>query len=207
MSCPTLCNPMDHHLPGSSVHGILQARTLVAISFSRGSFQPRNWTCVSCVSYSSRWTFYHCTIWEYYPIIIPSSLNSLPPRFALPQTPKSIFFFFKERPEAFSFSPGPVLNWFTNHYLIYLSHHLLFFLLSPLYRWRNWGSEWWGPWPGHTAVQGHGWISLSDSSGFTFNHHSCVTFRAGSWAPWQACSGHFWSPGQEDMGRPTYPKG
>ena len=27
-SCPTLCNPMDCSLPGSSVHGILQARTL-----------------------------------------------------------------------------------------------------------------------------------------------------------------------------------
>ena len=35
-SCPTLCNPMDCSLPGSSVHGILQARPLewVAISFS-----------------------------------------------------------------------------------------------------------------------------------------------------------------------------
>ena len=35
-SCPTLCNPIDGSLPGSSVHGILQARTLewVAISFS-----------------------------------------------------------------------------------------------------------------------------------------------------------------------------
>ena len=35
-SCPTLCNPMDCSLPGSSVHGILQARILewVAISFS-----------------------------------------------------------------------------------------------------------------------------------------------------------------------------
>ena len=34
-SCPTLCNPMDYILPGSSVHGILQARVLewVAISF------------------------------------------------------------------------------------------------------------------------------------------------------------------------------
>ena len=34
--CPTLCDPMDHGPPGSSVHGILQARTLewVAISFS-----------------------------------------------------------------------------------------------------------------------------------------------------------------------------
>ena len=37
-SCPTLCDPTDCSLPGSSVHGILQARTLewVAISFSRG---------------------------------------------------------------------------------------------------------------------------------------------------------------------------
>ena len=38
-SCPTLCDPMDCSPPGSSVHGILQARILdwVAISFSRGS--------------------------------------------------------------------------------------------------------------------------------------------------------------------------
>ena len=38
-SCPTLCDPMDCSLPGSSVHGIFQARVLewVAISFSRGS--------------------------------------------------------------------------------------------------------------------------------------------------------------------------
>ena len=39
-------------LPGSSVHGICQARILewVAISFSRGSFQPRAWTWVSCIA-------------------------------------------------------------------------------------------------------------------------------------------------------------
>ena len=38
-SCPTLCDPMDGSLPGSSVHGIFQARVLewVAIFFSRGS--------------------------------------------------------------------------------------------------------------------------------------------------------------------------
>ena len=38
-SCPTLCDPMDCNLPGSSVHEILQARILerVAIPFSRGS--------------------------------------------------------------------------------------------------------------------------------------------------------------------------
>ena len=48
-SCPTLCNPMDCSLPGSSVRGILQARILewVAMSFSRGFSQPRDWTCIS----------------------------------------------------------------------------------------------------------------------------------------------------------------
>ena len=47
--CPTLCYPMDCSLSGSSVHGIFQARLLewIAISFSRGSSQPRNWTQVS----------------------------------------------------------------------------------------------------------------------------------------------------------------
>ena len=43
---------MDCSLPGSSVHEILEARILkwVAISFSRGSSQPRDQTCVSCIS-------------------------------------------------------------------------------------------------------------------------------------------------------------
>ena len=51
--CLTLCDPMDCRLPGSSVHGILQARILewVAIPFSRGSSQPGikpGSLCVSC---------------------------------------------------------------------------------------------------------------------------------------------------------------
>ena len=48
-SCPTLCDPMDCSLPGSSVHGIFQARILewVAISFSRRTSQPRDLTQVS----------------------------------------------------------------------------------------------------------------------------------------------------------------
>ena len=48
-SCPTLCDPMDCSLPGSSLHGILQARVLewVAISFSRGSSWRRDLTRVS----------------------------------------------------------------------------------------------------------------------------------------------------------------
>ena len=51
-SCPTLCNPMDCSLPGSSVHGILQARImeLVVMPSSRGSSQPTFRTCVSYVS-------------------------------------------------------------------------------------------------------------------------------------------------------------
>ena len=46
--CSTLCDPMDCSPPGSSVHGISQARILewVAISFSRGSSKPRDWTQV-----------------------------------------------------------------------------------------------------------------------------------------------------------------
>ena len=46
-SCPTPCNPMDY-----TVHGILQTRILewVAIPFSRGSSQPRDWTQISCVA-------------------------------------------------------------------------------------------------------------------------------------------------------------
>ena len=50
--CPTLCDPMDCSLPGSSVHGISQARILewVAISFSRGSSQLRYQTCISYIA-------------------------------------------------------------------------------------------------------------------------------------------------------------
>ena len=57
----TLCNPMDYSPPYSSVRGILQARILewVAISTSRGSFQPRNRTLVSCVSYIGSRILYH----------------------------------------------------------------------------------------------------------------------------------------------------
>ena len=49
--CPTLCDPMNCSLPGSSVHGILQARILewVAMSFSRWSSWPRDWPSVFCL--------------------------------------------------------------------------------------------------------------------------------------------------------------
>ena len=51
-SCPTLCDPVAGILPGSSVHGILQASILewVANPFSRGSSWPRDWTRVYCTA-------------------------------------------------------------------------------------------------------------------------------------------------------------
>ena len=54
-SCPTICNTMDCSPPGSSVHGMLQARILewVAISYSRGSCQPRDWVRFSCMQADS----------------------------------------------------------------------------------------------------------------------------------------------------------
>ena len=50
--CPTLCSPLDCSPPGSSVHGILQARIpeWVAISSSRQCSSPRDQTCISCIA-------------------------------------------------------------------------------------------------------------------------------------------------------------
>ena len=52
LSCVQPCNPMDCSPPGSSVHGIFQARILewVGISYSRGSSWPRDGTCTSCLA-------------------------------------------------------------------------------------------------------------------------------------------------------------
>ena len=58
-SCLTLCDPMDY-----IVHWILQARIpeWVAIPFSRGSSQPRNWTRVSCKEICKNRKQYHCRL-------------------------------------------------------------------------------------------------------------------------------------------------
>ena len=63
--CPTLCDPMDCSLPGSSVHVIFQARVLewVAIFSSRGSSWPRDRTCVFCIV---RQILYHWATCEVY---------------------------------------------------------------------------------------------------------------------------------------------
>ena len=55
-SCPTLCDPMDHSLPGSSVHGVSQARVLGCHFLVQGIFLPRDQTPVS---YIVRQILYH----------------------------------------------------------------------------------------------------------------------------------------------------
>ena len=64
--CLTVCNPLDYSLPGFSVHGIFQARILewVATSFSRGSSQSKDRTCISCVSCIVGQYFTHWAIRE-----------------------------------------------------------------------------------------------------------------------------------------------
>ena len=49
---PDCCNPMDCSPPDYSLHGISQTRIQdwVAISFSWGSFWPRDWHCISCIA-------------------------------------------------------------------------------------------------------------------------------------------------------------
>ena len=70
-SCLILCDPMDCSQPGSSVHGISQARLLdwVAISSSRGSSRLNYRTCVSCISCIGRRVLHHRATWEAHTIL------------------------------------------------------------------------------------------------------------------------------------------
>ena len=65
-SCPTLCDPMDCKLPGSSVHRIFQERILawIAISRYKGLSWPRDWTHVTCISCIGRRILYHWATWK-----------------------------------------------------------------------------------------------------------------------------------------------
>ena len=57
---------MDYSLPGSCIHEVFQARILewVAISFTRGSSWPGDWTHISLVSCIGRQILYHWATWE-----------------------------------------------------------------------------------------------------------------------------------------------
>ena len=64
--CLTLGDPMDCNLPGSSIHGLLQARTVewVAVPSSRESSPPRDGTLIFCISRVCRWFFTTSATWE-----------------------------------------------------------------------------------------------------------------------------------------------
>ena len=63
--CLTICNSMDCSPPGSSVHASFQTRILecVAVYYSRGSSQPRDQTCVFCISCIGRQILYYHATW------------------------------------------------------------------------------------------------------------------------------------------------
>ena len=76
-SCLTLCDTMNCSLPGSSFHVIFQARVLkwVAISYSRGSSHPRDWTHISWIGRQIFYQLQHlgdplglwcCCKWHYF---------------------------------------------------------------------------------------------------------------------------------------------
>ena len=74
-SCLSLCDPMDCSWPGSSVHGILQARILewVAVPSSRESYQLRDQTCISlCLPALTGRLFTTSATWE-----APHNLNTM----------------------------------------------------------------------------------------------------------------------------------
>ena len=65
---PTLCDPINCSLLGSSVHGILQTRILewVSISSSRGSSRHRDQTSISCDPCIGRQILNHCATYAYH---------------------------------------------------------------------------------------------------------------------------------------------
>ena len=70
------CDPKHCSSPGPSVHGVSQARTLewVAISFSMGSFRPRDGTHVSCIGMG---ILYHWATWECCTILHRGTLTKI----------------------------------------------------------------------------------------------------------------------------------
>ena len=82
-SCLTVCDPVDCSLPGSSIHGIFQARVLewVVISFSRGYSWPRDWTRVSLIAGRCFYRLSHGSLIKAIRLFVTTSPKTLSPRF------------------------------------------------------------------------------------------------------------------------------
>ena len=81
-------HPMDCSLPDSSDHGIFQARILerVAISYSKVSSQPRDWSYISYISCIGRWVLYHCVTRETHNLHTSHILEIISILFTIPNT-------------------------------------------------------------------------------------------------------------------------
>ena len=107
LSCVQLfCNPINCSLPGSSVHGITQARILewADISFSRRSSAPRGQTCVSCIG---RWILHRWATSGCYVASVVSD-SFVTPWTAARQTPMSLGFSRQEYRSGLPFPPPGV---------------------------------------------------------------------------------------------------
>ena len=80
---------MDYSPPGSSVHGILQARILewLAIPSSRESSWPRNQTCISYISCTGWWVLYHFSSVQFSRSVVSDSLRPREPQHTRPPYP------------------------------------------------------------------------------------------------------------------------
>ena len=94
---PALCDPMNYSPPGSSILAIFQSRILerVAISLSRRSSWPRDWTHVSCIS---RWLLYHWATKEALYLLSTLYIGCIyqpqSPNLSLPALPPTMFVFY-----------------------------------------------------------------------------------------------------------------
>ena len=100
--CPTLWDSMDCSPPDSSIHGVFQARILehIAISSSRGSSWPKDWTWISCVSCTGRWVLHPWAIWESKPNMLQSLIKNVDSGASLPESKSSFPYSFSEWPWA-----------------------------------------------------------------------------------------------------------
>ena len=122
--CPALCDPMAYSLPGSSVHGIFQAIVLecIAISFSRGSSQPRDWSRVSGI------VDRRFTVWATSKVLKQSQMIT-----KISRTKHYPFF---------------VIDLFWNYYVdfIYLLFSIILFLRQLHFYWQFGGFTWYNHW-------------------------------------------------------------
>ena len=130
-SCLTLFDPMDCSPPGSSLHGILQARILewVAIPFSRAFSWSRDWTWVSCIT-GRFFTIWATREWSHVQRCSPTIGSSLPDI-----VNEVIFLSRRQVKQYHSFlCPFSFLRWyFFPRNTAYLAHFSLLFLLERMF--------------------------------------------------------------------------